>query len=75
VQVLGPGCPKCRKTKKILQETADDMGRQIDLEHVTDVTEISRRGVFMTPAVIIDGEVVLEGRVPSSDQVKEWLAE
>ncbi len=73
VEVLGPGCPKCRKTESLLRETAAELGVQLDLQHVTDVSEISRRGVFLTPAVIINGDTVLEGRVPSADEVRGWL--
>ncbi|MFO8059854.1 MAG: thioredoxin family protein [Bacillota bacterium] len=73
IEVLGPGCPKCRKTEQVLREAAREVGAEVELTHVTDVAAISERGVLLTPGVIIDGEIVSEGRVPTAGQAREWL--
>ncbi len=73
IEVLGPGCPKCEKTEEILREAARDVKEKVELTHVTDVATISERGVFMTPGVVINDEIVSEGRVPTPEQARKWL--
>ena len=73
VEVLGPGCPRCNRTHRLIRDTAHEMGKDIDLEHITDIKDISQRGVFHTPAVVLEGEVISEGDVPTTEQVQNWL--
>ncbi len=73
IEVLGPGCPKCKKTEKVLREAARETRADVELTHVTDIATISERGVFMTPGVVIDEEIVSEGKVPTVEQAREWL--
>ena len=73
IEVLGPGCPKCNKTEKVLRQVAREADVDVELSHVTDVATISERGVFMTPGVVIDGEIVSEGSVPTAEQARDWL--
>jgi small redox-active disulfide protein 2 len=74
VQVLGPGCPKCEKTFKIIEEAAKELGLDPDIEKVTRVDEIMKFGVMLTPAVVVDGEVKAVGKVPSIAQAKRILS-
>jgi len=74
IKVLGPGCPKCKQTEKIVKETVAESGFEANVEKVTDVMEIAKYGVFGTPAVVIDGEVKSVGKVPDKDDIKGWLA-
>ena len=74
IKVLGPGCAKCSKTEKIVRDTVSEMGIDARVEKITDVLRIAEFGVFGTPAVVLDGQVMCSGKVPSKDQVKSWLA-
>ncbi len=73
IEVLGPGCPKCKKTEEVLRQAVRETKADVELTHVTDIATISERGVFMTPAVIIEDEIVSEGKVPTEEQAREWL--
>lgn len=73
IEVLGPGCQKCQYTEKIVREVVDAAGISAEVRHVTDYAEIASRGVLSTPAVVLDGTVVLAGRVPTREQVAAWL--
>jgi small redox-active disulfide protein 2 len=73
IKVLGPGCPKCQQTEKIVKEAVAETGVAADVEKVTDVMKIAGYGVFGTPAVVVDGEVKSVGKIPDKDDVKSWL--
>jgi small redox-active disulfide protein 2 len=74
IKVLGPGCPKCQKTEKIVKEAVTETGVDAVIGHVTDVMEIAGYGVFGTPAVVVDGEVKSVGKIPRKDEVKAWIS-
>ena len=73
IKVLGPGCAKCNKTEKLIQEVIKEIGSDATVEKITDMMEIASYGVFGTPSVIIDKEVKCIGKVPKKDNIKEWL--
>ena len=73
IKVLGPGCAKCSQTEKIVQEAVAEAGVDATVEKVTDMMQIAGYGVFGTPAVVVDGEVKIVGKVPKKDDVKAWL--
>ncbi len=73
IKVLGPGCPKCQQTEKIVNEVVAETGVDAQVEKVTDVMEIAKSGVFMTPAVMVDGEVKSVGKIPLKDDVRGWI--
>lgn len=73
IKVLGPGCPKCRQTEKVVKEAVVEAGVAADVEKVTDVMKIAGYGVFGTPAVVVDGEVKSVGKIPSKEDVESWL--
>ncbi len=73
IKVLGPGCAKCTQTEKVVRETVAETGATADVEKVTDVMKIAGYGVFMTPAVVVDGEVKSVGKIPKKEDVKAWL--
>lgn len=71
IQVLGMGCPKCKKLYQAVEKAVEELGREdVQLEKVEKLSEISAMGVMMTPALAIDGEVPVVGRVPSVDEIK-----
>ncbi len=73
IKVLGPGCKKCSKTEKLVQEVISETGTDATVEKVTDMMQIASYGVFGTPSVIVDGEVKCSGKVPKKDEIKKWL--
>lgn len=74
VQILGPGCAKCKTLLEHTEAAAKALGISIELEKVTDLATIMRFGVMTTPALVVDGKVVSSGRVLSPDDIKKWLA-
>jgi small redox-active disulfide protein 2 len=73
IKVLGPGCGRCELTAKNVKEAVAEAGVDANVEKVTDIMEISKYGVFGTPAVVIDGEVKSVGKVPKKDEILKWL--
>jgi small redox-active disulfide protein 2 len=74
IKVLGPGCPKCEQTEKVVKEVVAESGVNATVVKVKDTMEIARHGVFGTPAIVVDGQVKSVGKVPSKDEVKKWIA-
>ena len=71
LQILGMGCPKCKKLYEHVEEAVNELGLEdVQLEKVEKLSEISAMGVMMTPALAIDGEVSVAGRVPSVEEIK-----
>jgi len=73
IKVLGPGCPRCEQTKKRVANAVAETGVDAKIEKVTDLIEIAKYGVFVTPAVVVDGEVKSAGKIPTVEEVKTWL--
>lgn len=73
IKVLGPGCPKCQQTEKIVKEAIAEAGLDAQIEKVTDAMEIAGYGVFGTPAVVVTGEVKSVGKIPSKEDVRSWI--
>jgi len=74
LQVLGTGCPKCKKLAENAEAAAAALDLECEIEKVTDINEIMKFGVMMTPALAIDGQVKVVGKVPSPDEIKKMLA-
>ena len=73
IKVLGPGCPKCHQTEKVVMDVVSELGLTVDVEKVTDLMKIAGYGVLVTPAVVVDGEVKSVGKIPSKEEVQSWL--
>jgi small redox-active disulfide protein 2 len=73
IKVLGPGCPECDRLERDLIAVMTELNLPADLDHVRDIKEIACYGVMGNPALVINGKVVAVGRVPSKNQLKEWL--
>jgi len=74
VKVLGFSCANCKRAYKLIKDTARAKGLEIHLEKVEDPAEIARHGVMSTPGIVVDGQVVYMGGVPSPSLVEKWLA-
>ena len=73
LQILGTGCPKCRKLAENAEAAAREAGIEYELEKVTDVNEIMKFGVMLTPALAVDGVVKVVGKVPDPEAIKALL--
>ena len=73
VEVLGTGCKKCTTTEEMIARKADELGADVDIQHVTDPVEIATRGIMSTPAVMVDGKLVHKGGVPKEGEIEGWL--
>jgi small redox-active disulfide protein 2 len=74
LQVLGPGCAKCKMLAEHAERAATELGLDFELEKVTEIEKIFEFGVVATPALAVDGEIVVCGHVPSTPRLKEMLA-
>ena len=73
IEVLGPGCPKCHSTAENVKQALAQLNRADEVVKVTDIKTMIAKGVMMTPGLIIDGKVVLQGKIPTVEQVKELI--
>ncbi|CAG35675.1 thioredoxin family protein [Desulfotalea psychrophila] len=73
IQILGPGCPKCKQLEEAAEVAAQEFGADYQIEKVSDINEIMSFGVMMTPAIAVDGEVKSVGKVLSKDEIIAFL--
>ena len=73
IQILGTGCPKCKKLAENTEAAAKALGIEYSIEKVTNINEIMKFGVMMTPALAVDGVVKVVGKVPDSETIKAML--
>ena len=74
IEVLGPGCQKCNVLYQHAEQAAKELGLEYEIEKVTDITAIMGYGIMATPALVVDGEIRLSGRVASAEQIKGMLS-
>ena len=73
IQILGTGCPKCRQLAENAEAAAKTLGIEYELEKVTDINDITKFGVMLTPGLAVDGEVKLSGKVASPEDIMAML--
>ncbi|MCL4691346.1 MAG: TM0996/MTH895 family glutaredoxin-like protein [Candidatus Hydrogenedentes bacterium] len=74
LKILGTGCPKCQKLAETTEAAAKELGFEYQIEKVTEINKIMEFGVMVTPALVVDGEVKVSGKVPGVDEIKIMLA-
>lgn len=74
VKILGTGCASCQALEALTRRALDELGLDVEVDHVTDPGDIASWGVMSTPALVIDGDVVASGRVPPPEAVTALLA-
>ena len=74
IQVLGIGCPKCKKLAEAAEIAAKELGLEYELEKITDINEIMKFGIMTTPGLAVDGKVKGAGRIPDPREMKSLLA-
>ena len=73
IQILGTGCPKCKALAQNAETAAKELGLEYTLDKVTDIKEIMKFGVMVTPALVIDGQVKTAGKLLNTQEIKEML--
>ena len=73
IEILGTGSPKCHKTKENVEAALSELGREAEVVEVKDLKAIADYGVMLTPAVVVDGDVKIVGKVPSIAEIKALL--
>jgi len=73
IEVFGTGCAKCGKLEAMTKAAVDKLGVPYEITHISDISVIVQRGVMTTPALAIDGRVVVTGRLPSEEELTSWL--
>lgn len=74
IQILGPGCPKCKKLMENAEAAAKMLGIEYEIQKVTDINDIMKFGVMLTPALVVDGKVKSVGKVPAPEEIKPMLS-
>lgn len=75
IEILGTGCPKCKKLNELTEEAVNELEVSVEIIKVTDINKIIEYGVMMTPALVIDGNVKVVGRMPSKQEIIKWIEE
>lgn len=73
VKILGPGCARCRKLEELTRAAAAEAGAEVEVEHVKDIAAITDHGVLSTPGLVIDGKLVMSGRLPRREEILAWI--
>jgi len=71
--ILGPGCSKCKTLEKLTRDTVQEIGINASVSKEEDIVKIMNYGIMHTPGLVINGKVILSGRIPSSKELKEIL--
>ncbi|MDP2873377.1 MAG: thioredoxin family protein [Bacillota bacterium] len=74
VEVLGPGCVKCQRLAANVKQAAEESGIDVDMVKVEDMMDILAKGCQRTPGIIVDGDLKLQGRIATVDEIKQWIA-
>ena len=75
IEILGTGCPKCKKTTANAEKAVKELGVDVEIVKVEKIDDIMKYGVMMTPALAIDGEVKIAGKIPDPKQIAQWIRE
>ena len=75
IEILGIGCSKCKKLHELVEEAVNELGVSAEITKVTDINKIFDYKVLITPALAIDGDAMVVGRVPSKEEIIKWIKE
>lgn len=73
IKILGSGCPKCNRLEQLTREAVAELGLEASFEHVTEMDRILAYPIMTTPALVVDEQVKVSGRIPSKDELRAWL--
>ena len=75
IEILGTGCPKCKRTLANAEKAVKELGVDVEIVKVDKINDIMNYGVMMTPALAIDGDVKISGKIPDPKQIAKWIQE
>ena len=75
VEVLGPGCAKCKKLHELVKQVVDEMGADAEVIKIEKIEDIMKHGVAFTPGLVINGTVKASGGIPKAEQIEAWIKE
>lgn len=75
IKILGTGCPRCLEVEKRTMNALAELGVPADVRKVTDIKKISEYRIFATPGLVVNGKVKASGRIPSLEEIKNWIRE
>lgn len=73
IEILGIGCPKCNATTENVKKALSELGKTAEVVKITDIKQMMERGVMSTPALIIDGKLMVQGKISNVEQIKNWI--
>lgn len=74
IQIAGSGCARCHATEKLVREVCKELNLEAEIEHTYDVKEYVKLGIRLTPAVVVDGKILISGKVPGFEELKDILS-
>lgn len=73
IKVLGPGCPNCVRLENLCKEVVEELGIDARVEKITEMNEFGKFGVILTPGLVVNGKVLLQGKLPTKATLTNWL--
>lgn len=73
IKVLGPGCPNCVRLENLCKEVVEELGLEARVEKITDLIEFANYGVMLTPGLVVNGKLLLQGKLPTKATLANWL--
>jgi small redox-active disulfide protein 2 len=73
IKVLGPGCPNCVRLENLCKEVVEELGLEARVEKITDLNEFGKYGVMLTPGLVVNSKVLLQGKLPTKATLTNWL--
>ena len=74
IKILGSGCAKCNRQEQLTREVVTELGIEATFEHVKEIDKIMAYPIMTTPALVVDEEVKVSGRIPGKDELRGWLS-
>jgi len=75
IKVVGSGCPNCQRLEQLCREVISEANIDAEIEKITDFNEFAALGIMMTPGLLIDDQIMSNGRIPSKDQLGQWIVQ
>ena len=73
IEVLGPGCPKCHNTEANVKKALSELNKEAEVVTITDISIMIDKGIMQTPGLIINGNIVMQGKIPTVEQIKQLI--
>ena len=73
IKVLGPGCANCERLEKMVYNACAELDLEADIQKITDINEFAKYGIWLTPGLVVNGKVLLQGKLPTTHTLEYWL--